>query len=86
MHRRREDDGARAGARRVHAAHDVEPIEPRRIVIEEQHIGPQAGDHVDRGIAVAGLADDHESRLLREQRPDAQPEDRMVVGDGNPDA
>ena len=71
--------------RGVDAAERLEAVETRRIVIDQQDVWTQARDHLVGGLAVAGFANNDKSVMLREQRFDAKSENRVVVGDRDPD-
>ncbi|MPL90517.1 hypothetical protein SDC9_36569 [bioreactor metagenome] len=61
-----------------------EPVHPRHLDIERQHIGLQRLDQVARLVGVGGLAHDLEPRIGPQHRPDQAADRRRVVHDQHP--
>ncbi len=61
------------------------PVEPGHRQVEQEHVRPGGGGDVNRSLAVSGLADHLDVRLLAEQVAQPVPEDAVVVGDYHAD-
>ena len=66
---------------RLEPAHHLEHARPGHAHIEQQHIRPEGGTDVDRLVAVCSLAQHLDVGVLRDDRLQALPDNRMIVGD-----
>ena len=75
----------RAGLGADDAAGRLDPVQHRHADVHQHHVRPQPGRLRDRLLAVAGLADHGHVRLAVEDLAQADPHERLVVGDQQPD-
>jgi hypothetical protein len=83
VHREHEHAGARQAL--ADAARDLEPVQVRHRDVHHDHVRARALD-LDHGlVAVAGLAHHLHARVALQQRAQAVAEDRVVVGEEDPE-
>ena len=83
---RREDEDARRAARRDDPPRRLDPVELRHPDVHQDHVRLELGRQAHRLVAVLGLADDLEIVASLDDQPEAAADERLVVGDQDPDA
>ena len=64
----------------------LDPVQLRHPDVHQDHVGLELGGQTHRLGAVLGLADDLEVRSRLDDQPEAAADERLVVGDQDPDA
>ena len=78
-------DAAVALGRRAPAGR-LEPVEARHPDVHQDDVGSVPPGEPDGRLAVGGLGDDVDIRLGLEDHPEAGPDQRLVVGDEDPES
>ena len=81
----REDHDANARHLVGQAAGEQDAVELRHGNVDHRHVRPRLADEPQRGRAVGGVADELEIALRRDQVAQSGEDDRMVVGEDDPD-
>jgi hypothetical protein len=66
-------------------AQGVEAVQARHLQVEQQEVRVRFGHAPQRLLAITGLADNREAALSLEGEADRIPEDRLIVGQDDPD-
>src|SRR3954447_15246749 len=66
--------------RAAHRVEHAEAVEARHDEVEDEHVGLQGSDELERLMAVVGLTDDLDRRVTNERPDDSLADEREVVG------
>src|SRR5215472_1675369 len=77
----RSDENHRRRGRRIELLQDLEAVHLRHLYVQKHQRRPRLADHLQRLLAVLGLAGDLHLREFRQQCSDAFARKRLIVGD-----